>query len=215
MDGDIAPLADLCDVAEQHNAMTYCDEVHAVGMYGHAGSGVCERDGVLDRITIIQGTLAKAIGVVGGYIAASASLVDFVRSFGPGFIFSSSLPPASPPAPWPASAISRTSRDPRKPSGARRHAETSAVRRRPSAAPLGLPYRAGHGRRSRCCASKPRDNLLRRHNIYVQPINYPTVPKGSERLRITPTPLHDDAMMDRLMAALVDVWGHLGIQKAA
>jgi 5-aminolevulinate synthase len=215
MDGDIAPLADLCNVAEKYGAMTFCDEVHAVGMYGVTGSGVCERDGVLDRVTIVQGTLAKAIGVVGGYIAASHSLVDFVRSFGPGFIFSSALPPAIAAGALASIRYLKDHNEIRQ-----IHQERAAtLKRRLFAAGLPLLPSVCHivpvivGDPVLC--KQASDDLLRRHNIYVQPINYPTVPKGGERLRITPTPLHDDAMMDRLIDALVEVWGHLGIQKAA
>jgi 5-aminolevulinate synthase len=215
MDGDIAPLAQICDLAERHNAMTYCDEVHAVGMYGDAGSGLCERDGVLDRITIVQGTLAKAIGVVGGYIAASKSLTDFVRSFGPGFIFSSALPPAVAAGALASIRFLKNHKEIRE-----RHQERAATLKHrlilagipflPSVCHI-VPIMVGDA----VLCKKASDDLLRQHNIYVQPINYPTVPKGSERLRITPTPLHDDAMMDRLLAALVEVWGHLGLKKAA
>jgi 5-aminolevulinate synthase len=215
MDGDIAPLARICDVAEKYNAMTYCDEVHAVGMYGDAGSGVCERDGVLDRITIVQGTLAKAIGVVGGYIAASKSLTDFIRSFGPGFIFSSALPPAIAAGALASIRFLKNHSEIRD-----RHQERAATLKRrltlagipflPSVCHI-VPIMVGDA----ALCKKASDDLLRQHNIYVQPINYPTVPKGTERLRITPTPLHDDVMMDRLLAALVEVWGQLGLKKAA
>ncbi len=215
MDGDIAPMAEICDVAEKHNAMTYCDEVHAVGMYGLAGAGVAERDGVLDRITIVQGTLAKAIGVVGGYIAASHSLVDFVRSFGPGFIFSSALPPAVAAGALASIRFLKDHNEIRE-----RHQERAAtLKRRLTAEGIPVLPSVSHivpvmvGDAALC--KQASDDLLRRHNIYVQPINYPTVPKGAERLRITPTPLHDDAMMDRLVASLLEVWRSLGIKKAA
>ena len=215
MDGDIAPMAEICDVAERHNAMTYCDEVHAVGMYGLAGSGVAERDGVQDRITIIQGTLAKAIGVVGGYIAASHSLVDFVRSFGPGFIFSSALPPAVAAGALASIRFLKDHNEIRE-----RHQERAAtLKRRLTAEGIPVLPSVSHivpvmvGDATLC--KQASDDLLRRHDIYVQPINYPTVPKGAERLRITPTPLHDDAMMDRLVASLIEVWKSLGIRKAA
>ena len=215
MDGDIAPLEAICDVAEKYNAMTYCDEVHAVGMYGLAGSGVCERDGVLDRVTIIQGTLAKAIGVVGGYIASSHSLIDFVRSFGPGFIFSSALPPAIAAGALASIRYLKDHNEIRE-----RHQERAATLKARLTA-LGIPLLPSvcHivpvmvGDAALC--KQASDDLLRRHNIYVQPINYPTVPKGEERLRITPTPLHTDAMMDRLVNALADIWATLGLKTAA
>jgi 5-aminolevulinate synthase len=215
MDGDIAPMAKICDVAETYGAMTFCDEVHAVGMYGKTGSGVAERDGVTDRITILQGTMAKAIGVIGGYIAGSPAMVDFIRSFGQGFIFSSALPPSVAAAALASIKFLREHNEIRL-----RHQERAATLKRRLAA-LGFPLApsVSHivpvmvGDAALC--KQASDDLLQRHRIYVQPINYPTVPKGTERLRITPTPLHDDAMMDRLIAALVDVWSHLGIQKAA
>ena len=215
MDGDIAPMEAICDLADKYGAMTFCDEVHAVGMYGETGSGVAERDGVQDRITILQGTMAKAIGVIGGYIAGSAAMVDFVRSFGQGFIFSSALPPL-------VAAAARTSiQYLRQHNEIRlRHQERAATLKKRLGA-LGFPLipSVSHivpvmvGDATLC--KQASDDLLQRHRIYVQPINYPTVPKGTERLRITPTPLHDDAMMDRLVAALVDVWSTLGIRKAA
>jgi len=215
MDGDIAPMAEMCSVAEKYGAMTFCDEVHAVGMYGATGAGVCERDGVLDRITIVQGTLAKAIGVVGGYIAASAATVDFIRSFGAGFIFSSALPPAVAAG---ALASIRFLRE--HPELRIRHQERAAtVKMRLAQAGLPVVASASHivpvmvGDAGLC--KRASDELLTKYDIYVQPINYPTVPRGSERLRITPTPVHDDAMIDRLVDALHDVWGRLGLRRAA
>ncbi|MBI5119798.1 MAG: 5-aminolevulinate synthase [Rhodospirillales bacterium] len=215
MDGDIAPMADICDVAEKHGAMTYCDEVHACGMYGLQGSGVAERDGVLDRITIIQGTMAKAIGVVGGYIAGSAAMVDFVRSFGQGFIFSTSPPPGVAAAALASIRYLRQHNEMRE-----RHQERAATLKK-RFKQLGLPVlpSVSHivpvmvGNAALC--KQASDELLYRHNIYVQPINYPTVPKGTERLRITPTPLHDDKMMDKLVEAFADVWSRLGLSKEA
>ena len=215
MDGDIAPMAEICDVAEKYGAMTFCDEVHAVGMYGKTGSGVAERDGVTERITILQGTMAKAIGVIGGYISGSPAMVDFIRSFGQGFIFSSALPPSVAAAALASIKFLRQHNEIRL-----RHQERAAtLKRRLTALGFPLAPSVSHivpvmvGDAALC--KQASDDLLQRHRIYVQPINYPTVPKGTERLRITPTPLHDDAMMDRLIAALVDVWGHLGIEKAA
>ncbi|MEO0034943.1 MAG: 5-aminolevulinate synthase [Pseudomonadota bacterium] len=214
MDGDIAPIAELCDVAEKHNAMTYLDEVHAVGMYGAEGSGVAERDGVRDRITIIQGTLAKAIGVVGGYIAASQACVDYIRSFGPGFIFSSSMPPATAAACQASIQYLRHHPELRV-----KHQERAATcKRRLSERGIPVLPSVSHivpvmvGNASLC--KQASDMLLDEYDIYVQPINYPTVPVGTERLRITPTPLHDDAQMDHLVESFCAVWDRLGIPKA-
>ena len=215
MDGDIAPIREICDLAERYNAMTYLDEVHATGMYGIKGSGVAERDGLQDRVTIIQGTMAKALGVVGGYVAASANLIDFIRSFGPGFIFSSSLPPAVA-----AGALASVRHLKEHHELRLRHQDRAAtLRRRLTAA--GIPFidAPSHivpvmvGDAALC--KQASDELMERHAIYVQPINYPTVPVGTERLRLTPTPLHTDQMIDELVHALVDVWQRLGLSQAA
>ncbi len=215
MDGDIAPIAELCDIAEEFGAMTYCDEVHAVGLYGPRGGGVSERDGLSHRLTLIQGTLAKSYGVIGGYIAGSAALCDFVRSFASGFIFSSSLPPAV--AAGAIAAIRHL-----KESSAERERQqdrVQALRRKLDAA--GIPHlpNPSHivpvmvGEAKACKAIS--DELLDRFDIYVQPINDPTVPRGTERLRITPSPFHSDADIDRLVAALGQIWARDGLKRAA
>ncbi|AWN54235.1 5-aminolevulinate synthase [Methylobacterium sp. 17Sr1-1] len=215
MDGDIAPIAELCDVAEAHGAMTYLDEVHAVGLYGPRGGGIAEREGLMHRLTVIEGTLGKAFAVSGGYIAASSALCDFVRSFASGFIFTTSLPPTI--AAGAAASIRHL-----KASGverARHQDRVAAVRRRLSS--IGIPLLNNPSHIVPVMVGDPvlckqiSDTLLDEFAIYVQPINYPTVARGTERLRITPSPLHSDADIDHLARALGAIWGRIGLARAA
>ena len=214
MDGDLGPIKGICDLADKYGAMTYLDEVHAVGMYGPRGGGIAEREGLMDRLTVIEGTLGKAFGVVGGYIAASAALCDFVRSFASGFIFTTALPPAV--AAGAAASIrhlkvSETER-------LRQRDRVAKLRRKLEAA--GVPYMKNDshivpvivGDAKKCKWIS--DILLETYGIYLQPINYPTVPRGTERLRITPTPLHTDSDIDHLVSALSEMWSQCALSRA-
>jgi len=215
MDGDIAPLDEILSVCEKHNAISYLDEVHAVGMYGETGAGVAERDGVMDRVTVVQGTLAKGFGVVGGYIAATTALVDYIRSYGNGFIFTTSMPPSVAAGALTSVRYVRNAQHLRD-----RHQERAeTLKGKLKRAGLPVMPSVSHivpvlvGDASLCKDAS--DALMNRFGIYVQPINYPTVPRGTERLRITPTPLHTDDMMDRLVDALTQIWADLALEKAA
>jgi 5-aminolevulinate synthase len=214
MDGDFGPIEEICDLADEFGCLTYLDEVHAVGMYGPRGAGVAERDGLMDRIDIINGTLGKAYGVMGGYIAASTKMVDAIRSYAPGFIFTTSLPPAVA-----AGAVASV-----------RHLKTDQARRdahhlgarilKMRLKALGLPI-IDHGSHivpvivgNPVHTKKLSDMLLEDFGIYVQPINFPTVPRGTERLRFTPSPVHDPKMTDKLVRAMDALWGHCALNRA-
>ena len=213
MDGDVAPVNRFCDLAERYGAMTYADEVHAVGMYGPRGGGMAAQQGAMHRVDVLEGTLAKAFGCLGGYIAASSSLIDAVRSYAPGFIFTTALPPAI------CAAATAAIRHLKASNFERERHQDRAARTKAVLSTAGLPVMpsATHivpvfvGDPEKCKAAS--DLLLEEHGIYIQPINYPTVPKGTERLRITPTPYHEDALIDVLAEALVDVWERLALPR--
>ena len=211
MDGDVAPVHAICDLAKHYGALTYVDEVHAVGMYGARGGGICERENAMSRVDVIEGTLAKAFGCLGGYIAANEQIIDAVRSYAPGFIFTTALPPAICAAATAAIRHLKTSQWERE-----RHQDRAArVKAVLNAAGLPVMPSTTHivpvliGDAEKCKAAS--DLLLSEFGIYIQPINYPTVPRGEERLRITPSPYHDDALIDRLAEGLVDVWDILNL----
>lgn len=215
MDGDIAPIKEFCDLADKYGAMTYLDEVHAVGLYGPRGGGIAEREGLMDRLTVIEGTLAKAFGVIGGYIAASAALCDFIRSFASGFIFTTALPPA-------VAAGARVSIQHLKTSDEERLLQRDRVQRvRDRLKAIGIPTLENPSHIVPVMVGDPKhckqisDWLMDNHGIYVQPINYPTVPRGTERLRITPSPVHTDEDIDKLVSALSEIWSQCALARVS
>lgn len=215
MEGDVAPIAAICDLADKYSALTYLDEVHAVGMYGTRGGGISERDGVAGRLTIIEGTLGKAFGVMGGYITADQTIIDVIRSYAPGFIFTTSLSPV-----LVAGALASVRH--LKASGVEREGQQAAATLlKTMMAEAGLPVMNSTTHivplmvGDPVKAKKISDILLAEYGVYVQPINYPTVPRGTERLRFTPGPAHDEAMMRELVGALVEIWGRLELRMAA
>ncbi len=209
MDGDVAPIGAVCDLADKYNALTYCDEVHAVGMYGARGGGISERDAVADRVTIIEGTLGKAFGVMGGYIAADQNIIDVIRSYAPGFIFTTSLSPVL------VAGVLAAVRHLKASSVERDAQQANAAMLKKLFADAGLPVMLSNTHivplmvGDPVKAKKVSDILLAEYGVYVQPINYPTVPRGTERLRFTPGPQHHEGMMRDLTAALVEIWGRM------
>lgn len=214
MDGDVAPIAAVCDLADKYNALTYCDEVHAVGMYGARGGGISERDEVADRVTIIEGTLGKAFGVMGGYIAADQKIIDVIRSYAPGFIFTTSLSPVL------VAGVLASVRHLKASSKERTAQQANAAMLKTLFADAGLPVMVSNTHivplmvGDPVKAKKISDILLAEYGVYVQPINYPTVPRGTERLRFTPGPQHTEAMMRDLTSALIEIWGRMDIRAA-
>ncbi|WP_375243586.1 5-aminolevulinate synthase [Sphingomonas parapaucimobilis] len=215
MEGDVAPIAAICDLADKYNALTYLDEVHAVGMYGARGGGISERDGVAHRLTVIEGTLGKAFGVMGGYIAADRMIVDVIRSYAPGFIFTTSLSPVL------VAGVLASVRHLKQSSVEREGQQAAAAKLKAMMRGAGLPVMLGETHivpvmvGDPVKAKKISDILLAEYGMYVQPINYPTVPRGTERLRFTPGPAHDEAMMAELVSALVEIWERLELKMAA
>ena len=214
MDGDFGPIAEICDLAQEFGALTYIDEVHAVGMYGPRGAGVAEKLGLMGRIDIINGTLAKAYGVMGGYIAASAKMVDAIRSFAPGFIFTTSLAPAI------AAGAAASVRHLKSDQALREAHQAQAKSLKARLKALGLPL-IDHGSHivpvhvgNPVMCKMISDRLLEEHGIYCQPINFPTVPRGTERLRFTPSPVHSPEDMDRLVVAVSDLWAECALNTA-
>ncbi len=213
MDGDVAPINGICDLAQRYDAMTYCDEVHAVGIYGPRGGGMTEHEGAAHRVDVIEGTLAKAFGCLGGYIAADAALIDAVRSYAPGFIFTTALPPAI------CAAATAAIRHLKSSNWEREQHQHCAVRTKAVLTVARLPVMPSEthivpvlvGDPENCKAAS--DLLLTEHGVYIQPINYPTVPRGMERLRIAPSPYHDAGMTDALAEALIDVWERLDLPR--
>jgi 5-aminolevulinate synthase len=214
MDGDVAPIAAICDLADKYNAITYCDEVHAVGMYGDHGGGITERDAVADRVTIIEGTLGKAFGVMGGYIAADQRIVDVIRSYAPGFIFTTSLSPVL------VAGVLAAVKHLKASSEEREAQQANAAMLKSMMADAGLPVLLSETHIVPLMVGDPvkakriSDILLAEYGAYVQPINYPTVPRGTERLRFTPGPQHSEAMMRELTDALVEIWDRMELRVA-
>ncbi|KAF2077420.1 hypothetical protein CYY_001269 [Polysphondylium violaceum] len=213
MDGTIAPIAEICDLADKYNAITFIDEVHAVGLYGDRGAGVCERENLMDRVDIVSGTLGKAFGVFGGYIAANNQIVDTIRCLSPGFIFTTSIPPSIAAGARASVSYLKQSKKERQQHQERTHKLKQMLKdahlpvlETPSHI---VPLMVGDS----VLCKKMSDYLLANHNIYVQPINYPTVPKGTERFRLTPSPVHNDDSMKRLVDGMIDCWKQFGLKK--